>query len=154
ALADDPRAARLGTPDGIIGGEPPAGGDPVAWRAEATAALEAAIERAPHNPAPLLALARILRKQGLHDGALALLEQGIARAEQEGDAISPRLTAELHYELGIAARAGWRARANLGRLPLDALAGASCPRAPRVSERGEEPDEAVPAETLIAWNYL
>ena len=91
ALADEALVARLGTPDGIIGGEPPAGVDPITWREEATAALEAAVERAPENPAPFLALARVLRKQGLHDDALEFLEEGIERAQRSGGTVSPRL---------------------------------------------------------------
>jgi protein TonB len=148
ALHDDALVARLGSLDGIIVGEPPAGADPLAWRDEAAAALEVAIERAPENPAPFLALARILRKQGLHEEARVLLEEGIERAEHHAATVSPRLKAELYYELGTSARAAWRVHANLGHVSAATLEQASCPRArPAVGD-------PVPSETLIAWNYL
>jgi protein TonB len=148
ALSDDALVARLGSLDGIIVGEPPAGADPLAWRDQAAAALEVAIERAPENPAPFLALARILRKQGLHEEARVLLEEGVERAEHHAATVSPRLKAELYYELGTSARAAYRVHANLGHVSAATLAQASCPRArPSVGD-------PVPTETLIAWNYL
>ena len=76
------------------------------------------------------------------------LEEGIERAQRSGGTVSPRLTAELHYELGTTARVRWRARANLGRLPAAALADSYCPRAPTA------PGDPAPVETMIAWNYL
>jgi hypothetical protein len=84
ALGEDASALRLGSLEGVVHGEPPAGSDPLEWRASAARALEAAIIRAPDNPAPFLALARIRRKQGLPADARALLERGIRRAQQGG----------------------------------------------------------------------
>src|SRR5690606_25413808 len=116
---------------------------------EAARALEAATLRAPDNPAPFLALARIRRKQGLPVEARGLLERGIRRAQQAGFTVSPRLTAELHYELAVAARDSWYAWADLGRLPAGALDPAACERARVQTVAGQ-----VAPEALIAWNYL
>ena len=149
ALGDDAAAARLGTLEGVVHGEPPAGTDPLAWREAAARALEGAMLRAPDNPAPFLALARIRRKQGLPADARQLLERGIQRAEQGKFTVSPRLTAELNYELAAAARDAGYAWSRLGRLPAEALAAGSCGRAGVQVPGGE-----VTPETLIAWNYL
>ena len=155
ALADDQLAARLGGPDRVILGEPPPGFDPSAWREEAAAALEAATEREPDNPAPLLALARIGGEQGLSEHARALLERGVEVAESGALPVSPTFRAELHYELSRAAQAAWRVRTDLGRLPAGALARGSCPRAaPLAARRSPTGGGAVSAATLVAWNYL
>jgi TonB family protein len=147
ALGDD--AERLGSLEGVVHGEPPAESDPLEWRATAARALESAIIRAPDNPAPFLALARIRRKQGLPADARALLERGIRRAQTGGITVSPRLTAELNYEMAVASRDAWRQWAHLGRVPADALQGVRCDRA-AVATAGDQ----VTPETLIAWNYL
>lgn len=155
SLADEALAARLGGPDRIILGEPPPGFDPSDWREEAVAALEAASDREADNPAPLLALARIVGEQGLSEYARALLERGVAVAESGAAPVSSALRAELHYELSRAAQAAWRVRANLGRLPAGALMRGSCPRAAPLAGRGlPGVEDAVPAAMLIAWNYL
>ena len=155
ALADEALVARLGGPDRIMLGEPPPGFDPSDWREEAAAALEAAADRGAGNPAPLLALARIAGEQGLSEHARVLLERGVEVAESGAVPVSSALRAELHYELSRAAQAAWRVRANLGRLPADALMRGSCPRAAPLAGRGLPGlDDAVPAATLIAWNYL
>ncbi len=149
ALGDSALTDRLGGIDGLAHGEPPMGTDPFAWRERAGQALEKAIRRAPDNPAPFLALARIRRKQGLPDESRTLLEQGSRRAELGGITVSPRLTAELRYELAEVAREAWRTWEYLGRLPAEALAAGTCARARTSSASGE-----VTPETLIAWNYV
>jgi TonB family protein len=149
ALPDDAVVTRLGSLEGVVHGEPPEGSDPLEWRAAAARALESALIRTPDNPAPFLALARIRRKQGLPADARALLERGIRRAQQGGITVSPRLTAELNYEMAVAARDASRPWTHLGLLPADALQGLSCERV-AVATAGEQ----VTPETLIAWNYL
>ena len=68
---------RFGSIQSILLGEPPAGVAPTQWRAEVSAALEEGMVRAPDNPAPLLSLARIRRKQGLKTEARVLFERGL-----------------------------------------------------------------------------
>ena len=69
AIDDDDIVDRLGPIESILAGEPPAGSAPTQWRSEVGFVLEDAMVRDPDNPAPLLALARIRRKQGLRTEA-------------------------------------------------------------------------------------
>lgn len=139
--------ARFGPLDGLLAGDPPAGVSPMRWRSEAARALERAMSRDPDNPAPYLALARIRRKQGLREDAGLLLERGIERARLGTRPVSPRLAAELAYEHGRVVKESWLGWENLGRLPVAALDGRSCPR--RAGPSGD-----VDVDILIAWNYL
>lgn len=150
AALDQPREEleeRFGPLDGLLAGDPPAGASPLAWRTEASSALERAMVRDPDNPAPYLALARIRRKQGLREDARLLLGGGVERAQRGARPVSPRLAAELAYEYGRALQEDWLPWRGLGRLPVTALDGRTCPR--RAGPSGD-----VDAEVLIAWNYL
>jgi TonB family protein len=138
---------RFGPLEGLLAGDPPAGVSPMRWRADVASALERAMARDPDNPAPYLALARIRRKQGMRDDARLLFERGVARARSGARAVSPRLVAELAYEHGRVVKEGWLGWRWLGRLPVAALDGRSCPR--RAGPSGD-----VDAEILVAWNYL
>ncbi len=138
---------RFGSLDGLLEGDPPAGASPLQWRAEVSDALDRAMARDPDNPAPYLALARIRRKQGLREDARLLLGAGLERAYSGRRPVSDRMAAELAYEYGRALEEEWLVWRNLGRLPVEALDGRSCPR--RAGPSGD-----VDAEILIAWNYL
>ena len=137
--------ARLGPIDGLLAGEPPAGANPLAWRRDATSELERAIARDPDNPAPVLALARIRRKQGLRLEARDLDERGVERASRRIGPISPRLVAELKFELADVVRESWMSWSALGVVSAEALAGVSCTR-----RRPGGSD----LETLMASNYV
>ncbi|NNF39295.1 MAG: hypothetical protein HKN71_11560, partial [Gemmatimonadetes bacterium] len=137
--------ARLGSLDGLLAGNPPEGVSPLRWRSQAGDALERAMARDPDNPAPALALARIRLKQGLRADARELLGRGLEGAERGTRTISPRLVAELNYEMGRLVRESWLSVANLGEVPDEALAAVACTR------RGPGP---VGLETLLAWNYV
>lgn len=137
--------ARLGSLDGILAGEPPAGVSPLRWRSDVVRELERAMARDPDNPAPPLALARIRRKQGLRAEARDLLSRGLERAERGARPVSPRLVAELNFELGSIVRESWLTAAHLGTVPAQALDGLACSRRDGAgSEIG----------TLVAWNYV
>lgn len=151
ALGDDPSLRRLGPIDAILGGDPPAGVAPTQWRSEVSAALEAAITRAPDNPAPLLALARIRRKQGLRTEARMLYERGLKRAQRAAPSLPPVLLADLYYERGLIVREDWLGARNVGRLPADALTPSACPEA---RSSGGAQSGFASVDRLIAWNYL
>lgn len=133
----------------LLAGEPPAGIWPIRWRESSTVALEEAIRNHPDNPAPLLALGRIRRKQGLWADARRLYEVGIRRATRLSGGISTALLAELHYERGKIVKQEWVAWSDLGRIPPSALRDPTCS-----APRGETEDDQVSAGVLIAWNYL
>lgn len=152
ALAGDARGPELGSLEAILQGNPPPGRPPTAWRAAVTDALEAALERDPDNPAPLLALARIRRKQGLPEEARALVERALDRATDRAATVSPSLRADLHYERGTLLEERWRSVRGLGWVPSDSLPGTACPAAR--SAAPEETGPRVPVARLIAWNYL
>ncbi len=137
-------AARLGPLDGLLMGEPPAGVSPMRWRADAAGELERAMAEYPDNPAPVLALARIRRKQGLRAEARQLFERGLERTNRGTPAVSPRLVAELSYELGSIVRESWLGWAGLGTVPSSVLDGLTCSR----------PSASSPIEALVARNYL
>lgn len=133
----------------LLAGEPPAGIWPIRWRESSTVALEEAIRNNPDNPAPLLALGRIRRKQGLWADARRLYEVGIRRATRLNGDVATALLAELHYERGKIVKQEWVAWSDLGRIQASALHDSSC-SAPR---DGTE-DDQVAADVLITWNYL
>lgn len=141
----------LGSAESVLQGEPPEGAAPTAWRTRATQLLEDAMVRAPDNPAPLLALARIREKQGLKTEARLLLERGLQRALRGGATVSPTLLAELLYERGMLVRESWLASRDVGRLPAEALSLELCPAA---RSSGEATTGYASSERLIAWNYL
>lgn len=152
ALDDEELVGRLGPIDAILQGNPPPGTPPTAWRGAVADALEGAMVRDPDNPAPLLALARLRRKQGLPDEARALVERGIRRADGRAESVSPSLRAELHYERGRLLKERWAALRGVGWVPADSLSSSGCPAA-RSAPEGEGSDRAS-VERLIAWNYL
>lgn len=137
--------ARLGPLDGILAGEPPAGASPLRWRDDAIRELERARARDLDNPAPVLALARIRRRQGLRAEARTLLTRGLERVARDARSVSPQLVAELNYELGDVVRESWSSQAGLGVVPETAVAELNC--APR------DPSEST-VETLAAWNFV
>ena len=141
----------LGSAEGILQGEPPAGVAPSAWREEASRALEAAVAAEPDNPAPFLALARIRQKQGLRTESRVLLERGLQRAQRVPGAVPPAILAELHYERGLLVKEGWMGGRGLGRLRADALTAAPCPQA---RSSGTASTGFASVDRLIAWNYL
>ena len=152
AATDDDRMIRaLGPIKSILAGEPPAGVAPTQWRSDVSSALEIAMVRDPKNPAPLLALARIRRKQGLGADARALFERGVQRAERAGVGVSPSLLAELHYERATLLNEAWLAYRDLGRVSAEAFGGEVCATVPSTDAAG---DEFASANRLIAWNYL
>ncbi|GMR12517.1 MAG: hypothetical protein BMS9Abin29_0707 [Gemmatimonadota bacterium] len=133
----------------LLAGEPPSGIWPIRWRESSSVALEEAIRNHPDNPAPLLALGRIRRKQGLWADARRLYEVGIRRATRLSGGISTALLAELQYERGRIVKQEWVAWSDLGRVPPSALDDSSCS-----APRSEAEDDEVPSDVLIAWNYL
>ncbi|HAC07669.1 MAG TPA: hypothetical protein DCF71_17630 [Gemmatimonadetes bacterium] len=151
AIDDHDVIEELGPIESILAGEPPAGAAPTQWRSGVTLVLEQAMVRDPNNPAPLLALARIRRKQGLRTEARALFERGIQRAERAGAGVSPSLFAELHYQRATLIKEAWLAYRDLGRVSADAFDGAFCATATSTDRGGG--DFAL-ADRLIAWNYL
>lgn len=152
ALADDEAVERLGPIDAILEGNPPPGEAPTAWRSAVTAALEQALVNDPDNPAPLLALARIRRKQGLRDEARSLVDRGLERVARQPDAVSPSLQAELHYERGTLLRERWMAVRAVGWLPADSLRPGLCPAARSAAGSGGGARASV--DRIIAWNFL
>jgi TonB family protein len=151
ALGDDAGVRRLGPIDAILKGDPPAGAAPTQWRSEVSEALEAAIARAPDNPAPLLALARIRRKQGLRTESRMLYERGLQRAQRVAATLPPILLADLYYERGLLVRESWLGSRNAGHLPADALSASACPQA---RSSGGALSGFASVDRLIAWNYL
>ena len=151
ALGDDPSVHRLGPIAAILKGDPPAGAAPTQWRSEVSEALEAAIARAPDNPAPLLALARIRRKQGLRTESRMLYERGLQRALHDPSTVPPIILADLYYERGMLVRESWLGSRNAGRLPADALDPVACPQA---RSSGGAVSGFASVDRLIAWNYL
>jgi TonB family protein len=151
AIDDDDIVDRLGPIESILAGEPPPGSAPTQWRSEVGFVLEDAMVRDPDNPAPLLALARIRRKQGLRTEARALFERGIQRAERASAGVSPRLYAELHYQRATLIKEGWLAYRDLGRVSADAFSVASCAT---VTSTGGADGDFASVDRLIAWNYL
>ncbi|MFV2006282.1 MAG: TonB family protein [Longimicrobiales bacterium] len=137
------------TVSALLAGEPPSGIWPIRWRESSTVALEKAIRNNPDNPAPLLALGRIRRKQGLWGDARRLYEEGIRRATRLNGGVATALLAELHYERGKIVKQEWVAWSDLGRVPPSALQDSRCS-----APRGETQGDQVPADVLIAWNYL
>jgi protein TonB len=157
AIDDDDLIEELGPIESILAGEPPAGVAPTQWRSEVTLVLERVMVRDPNNPAPLLALARIRRKQGLRTEARALFERGIQRAERAGGGVSPSLFAELHYQRATLIKEAWLAHRDLGRVSTDAFAGAVCPTATSTGRGGggfASGGAFASAGRLIVWNYL
>lgn len=152
ALDDEELVGRLGPIEAILQGTPPPGTPPTAWRGAVADALEDAMVRDPDNPAPLLALARLRRKQGLRDEARALVERGIRRVDGRVEVVSPSLRAELHYERGRLLKERWAAIQDVGWVPADSLSASVCPAA-RSAPDGAGSDRAS-VERLIAWNYL
>jgi TonB family protein len=150
AIGDDALIARLGPIEAMLQGEPPAGSAPTQWRSEVTRVLETAMARDPDNPAPLLALARIRRRQGLRTDARVLFERGLQRAQRSGS-VSPTILGELHYERGALVKENWIASQGVGRLPADALRPQACPQA---RSSGGAVSGYASADRLIAWNYL
>ncbi|HSM59766.1 MAG TPA: energy transducer TonB, partial [Longimicrobiales bacterium] len=150
AIGDEALVRRLGSIDAILAGDPPPGAPPTRWRAEVSEALEAAMLRDPDNAAPLLALARIRRKQGLKTEARVLFERGLQKALR-GGAGSPAILAELHYERALLVRESWLAARGNGRVRAEALTAATCPQA---RSSGGVASGYASAERLIAWNYL
>lgn len=142
--SDEAIESQFGSLDRVLAGDPPAGRNPFSWRREVARELERAMARDPENPAPVLALARIRRKQGLRAEARALYERGVERAKRGVRPVSPRLVAELKYELADIVRESWLSGADLGVLPADVLAQVACMRRPGGSG----------LETLIALNYV
>ncbi len=151
ALGDDALVRRLGPIDAILQGDPPAGTAPTQWRSEVSSALEAAIVRAPDNPAPLLALARIRRKQGLRTEARMLYERALERAQRAPATVPPVILADLYYERGLLVRESWLGSRGAGRLPADALPASACPQA---RSSGGAVSGYASVDRLIAWNYL
>ncbi|HSW29993.1 MAG TPA: TonB family protein [Longimicrobiales bacterium] len=151
AIADDRVVARLGSVERILLGEPPAGRAPTEWRSEVVPVLQAAMARAPENPAPFLALSRIRQRQGLRTEAHALLERGLEAARRSGGAVSPRILADLHFERGSLVKESWLGYRNLGRVRSDALRPSACSQAP---SQGADAPVYAPVAHLIAWNYL
>jgi TonB family protein len=149
ALTDVPTGSQWqGSLAALLAGEPPEGELPNSWRRRATVVLQDAISLNPDNPAPVLALARIRKDQGLRAEAGRLFEEGVRRAEASGD-ISSSLRAELYYELGRVLEEDWRAFADLGRLDGSSLVAAACAAAPK------PPVEPVASiETLVALNEV
>jgi TonB family protein len=151
AIDDDRVIEELGPIESILAGEPPAGIAPMRWRSQVASVLDKAMVRDPNNPAPLLALARIRRKQGLSAEARALFERGVQRAERAAAGVSPSLFAELHYQRATLINEAWLAYRDLGRVPAEAFDGAVCATAPSTGITGSE---FASADRLIAWNYL
>jgi TonB family protein len=151
AMGKEWTESRLGPIESILAGEPPAGRAPTAWRVEVGRALESAVARDPDNPAPLLALARLRRKQGLRTEARVLFERGLERAIRRGAPVSPTLVAELQYERGRLVEEIWLARRGSGRVRGDAFSAGSCPQA---RSSGGAATGFASVDRLIAWNYL
>jgi len=151
ALGDDASVRRLGPIDAILEGDPPAGAAPTQWRSQVAEALETAVTRAPGNPAPLLALARIRRKQGLRTEARMLYERGLQLAQREAATLPPILLADLYYERGLIVREDWLGARNVGRVPADALPPSACPQA---RSSGGALSGFASVDRLIAWNFL
>ncbi len=151
AIGDERLLDRLGPIEGILQGEPPAGAAPTQWRIEVGEALERAMARDPDNPAVLLALGRLRRKQGMRAEARGLFERGMRRATRGGTPASSTLLAALHYERGVLFEESWLAARNTGRVSTDALHDEPCAqvRTPRTTDvRFASTDE------LVAWNYM
>lgn len=151
AIGDNALVRRLGPIDAILGGDPPAGAAPTQWRSEVSDALEQAIVRAPDNPAPFLALARIRRKQGLRTEARVLYERGLQRAQRGASTVSPTVLADLYYERGLLVRESWLSARGAGHLPSAALDSDACPQA---RSSGGSATGNASVDRLIAWNYL
>lgn len=155
ALVDaigDPIVRRsLGPIESILSGMAPTGRPPAEWRAAATDVLEAALERAPANPAPLLALGRIRLRQGLRTEARMLYEQGLQIAIQDGTMVTPSLIAELHFERAKLIRDQWLASRGVGRVHAYAFEEAHCLQA---RAYGRSSSGYASVERLIGWNYL
>ncbi|MEQ9401811.1 MAG: energy transducer TonB [Longimicrobiales bacterium] len=151
ALGDDPTIARLGSVDRILAGDAPSGMAPTAWRSAVADALEKAMVRDPDNPAPLLALGRLRRNQGLRTEARVLFERGLQRAMRDGGTASPTILAELHYERGSLIKQTWMGSRDLGRVPAEALPGDACAAA---RSSGGAASGYASVDRLVAWNYL
>ncbi|NJD17815.1 MAG: TonB family protein [Gemmatimonadetes bacterium] len=151
AIGDDRVVERLGSAEQLLLGEPPPGHFPTEWRSEVVRVLEAAMDRAPDNPAPFLALSRIRRKQGLRAEAQNLLELGLQGAQRAGGAVSPHIVADLHFERGSLVKEIWLGSRHLGRIPSGALDPDACPKATAAAPAASM--YAI-ASDLIAWNYL
>jgi TonB family protein len=151
AVADDAVLRRLGPIEAILMGDPPAGAAPTRWRTEVSEVLEEAMSRDPDNPAPMLALARIRRRQGLRTEARVLFERGLQKALRGGRTSSPAVLADLHYERGMQVRESWLAGRDAGRVSAEALHRDACPQA---RSSGGAASGYASAERLIAWNYL
>ncbi len=151
AVDDDDALEALGSVESILAGDAPAGVAPTTWRGAVTDMLEEAMVRDPDNPAPLLALARIRRKQGLKTEARLLFDRGLQRAMRGGEGVSPTLLAEFLYERGTLVREGWLGQRSSGRVPAGRLAVEMCPQA---RSSGEATAGYASVDRLFAWNYL
>jgi TonB family protein len=151
AVDDDELLESLGSVESILAANPPSGRGPTRWRTTVTGVLEDAMVRDPDNPAPLLALARIRRKQGLRTEARLLFERGLQRAMRGGEGVSPALLAEFLYERGTLVRESWLSQRGEGRVPAASLPIETCSQA---RSSGEAVSGHASVERLIAWNHL
>lgn len=151
ALGDEAAWVHLGPAAAILAGDVPPGRGPTEWRGEVSRVLLDAMEGSPDNPAPFLALARLRLRQGLRSEAQILLERGIQHAQRGRDAVPPRILADLHFERGLLSRGNWEVARWRGRVRSNVMNPAACPDAPTWGGGGAG---FVPAETLLAWNYL
>jgi TonB family protein len=127
ALGDEAAWAHLGPAAAILSGEVPPGRGPTEWRGEVSRVLVDALDGSSDNPAPFLALARLRLRQGLRPEAQLLLERGLV------------------------SQGNWEAARWRGRVRSNVVNPAACPDAPGWAGGGPG---FVPAETLLAWNYL
>lgn len=141
----------IGPVRSILAGLAPDGHAPTVWRAETAKVLEAAVERDPMNPAPLLALGRIRLRQGLRTDARTLFERGLQIAIGGESSAPAEIVAELHYERGRLVRDNWLATHAVGRVRAAAFEGARCATA---RPAGTATHGYASVERLIAWNYL
>jgi len=149
-LGPDSVRARLGSVRHVLAGEPAPGVGPLGWRADAMDQLERAMYRDPGNPAPYLALGRIMLKQGLRPEARRLFEGGLGRAEAmdraSGAGRASALRAELNVELAMVHERSWLAHRRLGTVD-GSVAGPSCPR---LGVQSGAPSSSA----LVGLNYL
>jgi protein TonB len=151
AALGDAGISALGPIGSVLVGSAPEGRAPTAWRTRATEVLEAAIERDPSNPAPLLALGRIRLRQGLRSDARRTFETGLRIAIANETAVPPALVAELHYERGRLIQDNWQSTREVGRVRSWAFEAGRCTQAPTV---GASAGGYASVERLVAWNYL
>lgn len=139
----------LGGLAALLSGDPPPGVGPTTWRREAGVMLEDAMRRAPDNPAPALALARIRRKQGLREEARQLYGDATWRARASRASVSPAFLAELYYEQATLVQEQWLAWEGLGRIATTRLGAIECR-----GISGGDPGRLASAQRLIGLNNL